>query len=98
MRAPGRLCLEAITGWEQAFFESEFTHAALGAHLTTHPEGFLGLWRDLTGSQKDVPPEYLVRASSVERPFEEPGLPQELGAGGGGMRCTPSCRTCCASP
>jgi PRTRC genetic system protein B len=62
MRAPGRLCLEAIAGWEQAFFESEFTHAALGAQLTTHPEGFLGLWRDLAESHEDFPPEFLLQS------------------------------------
>jgi len=62
MRAPRRLCLEAIVGWEQAFFESEFTHATLGAQLTTHPEGFLGLWRDLAGSPGDFPPELLLKS------------------------------------
>jgi PRTRC genetic system protein B len=62
MRAPGALCLEAMVGWEQAFFESEFTHAALGAQLTTHPEGFLGLWRDLAGSEIDFPPEFLLKS------------------------------------
>ena len=59
MRAPGKLCLQAIEGWERAFFESEVTHAALGAQITTHPEGFLGLWRDLAGSREDFPPEFL---------------------------------------
>lgn len=62
MRAPGKLCLQAIEGWERAFFESEFTHAALGAQLTTHPEGFLGLWRDLAGSDEDFPKEFLLRS------------------------------------
>ena len=55
MRAPGKLCLEAMKGWERAFFESEFTHAAIGARLTSHPEGFLGLWRDLAGSEGEFP-------------------------------------------
>jgi PRTRC genetic system protein B len=62
MRAPSRLCLEATAGWERAFFESEFTHAALGAQLTTHPEGFLGLWRDLAGSHEAFPPEFLLKS------------------------------------
>ena len=32
MRAPGKLCLEAMKPWEGAFFESEFTHAASNAY------------------------------------------------------------------
>jgi PRTRC genetic system protein B len=62
MRTPTGFGLEAIVGWERAFFESEFTHAALGAALTTHPEGFLGLWRDLAGSQSDFPSEFLLKS------------------------------------
>ena len=62
MRTPARLCLEAIADWERAFFESEFTHAALGAALTTHPEGFLALWRDLAGSEGDFPAEFLLKS------------------------------------
>jgi PRTRC genetic system protein B len=62
MRTPTKLCLEAIPGWERAFFESEFTHAALGAQVTTHPEGFLGLWRDLAGSHGEFPSEFLSRS------------------------------------
>ena len=33
MRAPGKLCLEAMKPWERAFFESEFTHAAIGKEV-----------------------------------------------------------------
>src|SRR5579859_7671074 len=49
-------------GWEKAFFESEFTHAAIDARLTSHPEGFLGLWRDLAGSEGEFPGEFLVKS------------------------------------
>ena len=62
MRVPGNLCIAARRAWENAFFESEFTHAALGAQLTTHPEGFLGLWRDLTGSEGEFPVEFLINS------------------------------------
>jgi hypothetical protein len=51
--------------WERAFFESEFTHAAIGARLTTHQEGFLGLWRDLTGSTGAFPGEFLVKSGDT---------------------------------
>jgi len=65
MRAPGKLCLEAMKPWERAFFESEFTHAAIGARLTTHPEGFLGLWRHLADSEAAFPGEFLVRSGDT---------------------------------
>ena len=65
MRAPGKLCLGAIKPWERAFFESEFTHAAIGARLTTHPEGFLGLWRDLADSEAAFPKEFLVKSGDT---------------------------------
>ena len=69
MRAPGKLCLEAMKGWEKAFFESEFTHAAIGARLTAHPEGFLGLWRDLAGSEGEFPGESLVKSGDTLETF-----------------------------
>ena len=65
MRTPGKLCLEAMKPWERAFFESEFTHAAIGARLTAHPEGFLGLWRDLADSEAAFPGEFLVRSGDT---------------------------------
>jgi PRTRC genetic system protein B len=69
MRAPGKLCLEAMKGWEKAFFESEFTHAAIGARLTAHPEGFLGLWRDLAESVGIFPGEFLVNSGDTLQTF-----------------------------
>ena len=69
MRVPGTLCLEAMKAWERAFFESEFTHAAIGARLTTHPEGFLGLWRDLTGRAEAFPAELLVKSGDTLASF-----------------------------
>src|ERR1035438_7998030 len=69
MRVPGSLCLAARQEWENAFFQSEFTHAALGAQLTTHPEGYLGLWRDLTGSEGEFPVELLINSGESLRSF-----------------------------
>jgi PRTRC genetic system protein B len=65
MHAPGKLSLEAMKPWEKAFFESEFTHAAIGARLTTHPEGFLGLWRDMADSEAAFPTEFLVKSGDT---------------------------------
>jgi PRTRC genetic system protein B len=69
MRAPEKLCPAAMKEWEKAFFESEFTHAALGAQLTSHPEGFLGLWRDLAGSQMEFPPKFLIESRESLQSF-----------------------------
>jgi PRTRC genetic system protein B len=69
MRTPRKLCLEAMKGWEKAFFESEFTHAAIGARLTAHPEGFLGLWRDLAESEGEFPGEFLVKSGDTLQTF-----------------------------
>ena len=69
MRVPGSLCLAAKPAWENAFFQSEFTHAALGAQLTTHQEGFLGLWRDLAGSGGEFPVEFLINSGESLQSF-----------------------------
>ena len=69
MRVPRSLCLAAWQAWTNAFFQSEFTHAALGAQLTTHPEGFLGLWRDLAGSGGEFPVEFLVNGGESLQSF-----------------------------
>ena len=88
MRAPGKLCLEAMKGWETAFFESEFTHAAIGARLTSHPEGFLGLWRDLAGSEGEFPGEFLVKSGDSLHGFVQ----------GGRTGCAPFIPTCFGGP
>jgi hypothetical protein len=69
MRVPRSLCPAAQQAWENAFFQSEFTHAALRAQLTTHPEGFLGLWRDLAGSGGEFPVEFLVNGGESLQSF-----------------------------
>jgi len=71
----GRVCLGSMTTprtagiasldeWISGFFESEFTHAG-STRITSHPEGHLGLWRDLAG-QRAFPPEWLVPAGTLE--------------------------------
>lgn len=56
LSADGRLCLgtmrvprhnnpDSISKWEEAFFQSAFTHAhGSGFNITTHPGGHAGLW------------------------------------------------------
>jgi hypothetical protein len=55
--------------WERAFFQSEFTHASGATRLTTHPVGFLGLWKSLAGRRKSFPVEYLTSARETLHEF-----------------------------
>ena len=59
MAAPRTVDLAHLTQWPEAFFTSRFTHSNLGLPLCKHPEGFLGMWRDLAG-QSRFPVEYLL--------------------------------------
>ena len=59
MQTPREMDLEHLALWSDAYFGSRFTHTNLDRSLCRHPEGFLGLWRDLAGkTQFSV--EYLV--------------------------------------
>ena len=71
MRVPEGSGVEAIEGWEQGFFQSEFTHAYGAARLTSFPGGFLALYRHLAGSRKPFPVEYLTDARETLRQFAE---------------------------
>ena len=57
-KVPRDVSVKSLTRWEEAFFESEFTHANASTSLTTHPAGFIGLWKSLIGKKK-FPVEYL---------------------------------------
>lgn len=59
MRIPREKSVAAIDMWEQAFFQSEFTHAAGVRKHTRHPGGFLSMWQLLQG-KKRFPGRYLV--------------------------------------
>ena len=62
--APQSAGFDALASWVEGFFNSEFSHSNT-AQLTSHPEGHLGLWRDLAG--KDLfPAEWLVPAGTLE--------------------------------
>lgn len=71
MRIPDGSGVETIEGWEQGFFQSEFTHAYGAARLTSFPGGFLALCRHLAGSRKPFPVEYLTDARETLRQFAE---------------------------
>jgi PRTRC genetic system protein B len=71
MRVPDTFDVVSISSWEDAFFQSEFTHAAGAVRLTRHPEGFIGLWRSLAG-KKRFPVQYLTDAGETLQDFVAP--------------------------
>jgi PRTRC genetic system protein B len=68
MRVPESSDIASISGWQDSYFQSEFTHAAGAVRLTNHPEGFIGLWRSLV-SRKRFPVQYLTNASDTLQEF-----------------------------
>jgi PRTRC genetic system protein B len=68
MRVPDTSDVASIPQWEDAFFQSEFTHAAGAVRLTSHPEGFIGLWRSLV-DRKQFPVQYLTDAGETLQEF-----------------------------
>jgi len=64
MRVPESSYVASMPGWEGSYFQSEFTHAAGAVRLTSHPGGFIGLWRSLVG-RKRFPVQYLADAGET---------------------------------
>lgn len=52
MRVPEEVSASRLEGWEEAYFASEFTHPSGAVRLTTHPDGFVGLWCSLRGRSR----------------------------------------------
>jgi PRTRC genetic system protein B len=72
MRVPDTSDVVSIPQWEDAFFQSEFTHAAGAVRLTKHPGGCIGLWRSLAG-KKQFPAQYLTDAGETLQEFVASG-------------------------
>lgn len=70
MRSPNEDRVDAISLWEQAFFQSEFTHQTGSRKLTAHPGGFHGLWRSLAGKSR-FPTRFLVPANETLLEFAQ---------------------------
>ena len=49
MRAPKSLTVGSIAAWQQAFFQSEFTHPGGAGRLTRRKGGTAALWKSLAG-------------------------------------------------
>jgi len=51
MRIPKSVTVASISAWQQAFFQSEFTHPGGAGQLTKRKGGTAALWRSLTGKK-----------------------------------------------
>ena len=71
MRVPETRGVEAMTGWELGFFQSEFTHANGAARLTNYPGGFLAFCQHLAGRRRSFPVEHLTDARETLQQFVE---------------------------
>jgi hypothetical protein len=69
MRVPEEVSVGSLSGWENAYFASEFTHPSGAVRLTTHPSGFLGLWSNLAGRKRSFPVEFLADSKETLREF-----------------------------
>jgi hypothetical protein len=52
MRAPKSLTVTSMAAWQQAFFQSEFTHPGGGGRLTNRRGGTSALWKGLAGKKR----------------------------------------------
>jgi PRTRC genetic system protein B len=68
MRVPESSDIASIPAWQDAYFQSQFTHAAGAVRLTSHPGGFIELWRSLVG-RKRFPVQYLTDAGETLQKF-----------------------------
>jgi PRTRC genetic system protein B len=68
MRVPESSDSASIPAWQDAYFQSQFTHAAGAVRLTSHPEGFIGLWRSFAG-KKQFPVQFLTDAGETLQEF-----------------------------
>lgn len=71
MRVPHDVGTSALLGWEEAYFASEFTHPSGSVRLTTHPDGFLGLWLSLSGAKHRFPLKFLADSRQTLRQYIE---------------------------
>jgi PRTRC genetic system protein B len=71
MRIPEAVSVASLSGWENAYFASEFTHPSGAVRLTTHPGSFLGLWSSLAGQKRRFPAKFLADSKQTLQEFVE---------------------------
>jgi hypothetical protein len=69
MRTPKSLTVASIAAWQQAFFQSEFTHPGGAGRLTKRRGGTKALWKSLAG-MKRFPQSTLVEVEPLEEYLE----------------------------
>jgi len=76
MRTPKSLAVDSIPAWQQAFFQSEFTHPGGAGRLTRRKGGTAALWKSLVGKktfprstliEKEPLHEYLRKLEGAQR-------------------------------
>ncbi len=64
MRAPKSASVATMAAWEQAFFQSEFTHPGGAVRLTKRKGGTAALWKNLAG-KPNFPLATLIETESL---------------------------------
>jgi PRTRC genetic system protein B len=64
MRMPKSSSVATMPAWEQAFFQSEFTHPGFAGRLTNRKGGTVTLWRSL-GEKRSFPVMTLVKTETL---------------------------------
>jgi len=76
MRIPKSATVASISAWQQAFFQSEFTHPGGAGRLTKRKGGTAALWKSLTGKkafprstliEMELLNEYLSKLEAAQR-------------------------------
>lgn len=70
MRSPTDPAVASIPQWENAFFDSEFTHIYGAGRFTRHPGGLISLWTKLANATR-FPIATLVTANETLAQFAE---------------------------
>jgi PRTRC genetic system protein B len=65
MRTPKSLTVTSIAAWQQAFFQSEFTHPGGAGRLTRRKGGTAALWKSLPGG-KTFPRSTLIETERLD--------------------------------
>jgi len=76
MRIPEEMTADSISEWQTAFFSSSFTHPSGAVRLTSHPQGFAGLWLSLADGEDPFPTKFLTDARQTLRQFVDSGEEQ----------------------
>ncbi len=64
MRTPKSLNVGSIAAWQQAFFQSEFTHPGGAGRLTKRNGGTVALWKSLA-CKKTCPRSALIETEPL---------------------------------